>query len=664
MQSKDRVIVFAGTTEGRRITEYLGKSRINVLACVATEFGKHLIEESEHIKVSSEKLGEEGIRRIMRDDCSCVIDATHPYAVIISEKIKAACKETGSEYIRLIRTESREYDDVIIVPDIRSAVEYLNGTKGNIFVTTGSKELDKYTAIENYKDRVFARVLSVPTASQTCAEMGFEGKNLFCMQGPFSEELNYGLLKQVNAKYMVTKDSGEPGGFEEKIVAARKAGAKIVLISRPKESEGYEFRDLMKMLSERFEIRPEESEINGRRITIIGIGVGNDDTLTIGARKAIDEADLLVGAERMIDSVSKGQDSFKEYRPDLVIEFLEKNNRYNNAAVLVSGDTGFYSATKKLMERIDTSVFDVRVKCGVSSISYLCSIIGASWDDAFLISAHGKEANIVGAVRTNSKVIVLLDGKEGTKNVCRELEEYGLNDVTVTIGQDLGQADERIFKGKPSVLKDQDFGKLCIAVIENQDACRKTPLGIPDELFIRGDAPMTKEEVRSLSIIKLKLENDSVLFDIGAGTGSVAVESALMIPNGKVYAIEKEGDAADLIEKNKKKFKVTNLEVIKGRAPDVLDALPAPTHVFIGGSSGNMKDIMEACLKKNRRVRFVMNAITLETISEMTKLFEELNVEEEEIVSISISKSKRAGKYHLMNAYNPIYIGVCSGKEH
>ncbi|MDR0508213.1 MAG: precorrin-6A reductase [Candidatus Methanoplasma sp.] len=662
MQSGDRVIVFAGTTEGRVVTEYLGNAGINVLACVATEFGRQFIKENEHIRVSSERLGEEGIRRIMKEGCSCVIDATHPYAVVISGKIRAACEDTGSEYIRLVRAESCEHDDIVTVPDIPSAVEYLSGTDGNILITTGSKELDKYTAIKNYKDRAFARVLSMPTASQTCADIGFEGRNLFCMQGPFCEELNYGLLKQIDAKYMVTKDSGEPGGFEEKVRAAKRAGTKIILISRPKETEGYGLKDIMDLLSKRFGIKREESSIpSRRRIAVVGIGMGNEDTLTIGARRAIDEADLLVGAERMVRSVSRGQDSFIEYRSDQIIRYLNENPKYRKIAVLVSGDTGFYSAAKNLMEQIDTSVFDAEVKCGISSVSYLCSITGSSWDDAFVMSAHGRDANIVGAVRMNSKVIVLLDGGEGAKKMCAELKEYGLDNAIVTLGQDLGQTGERISTGRPSDLMGTEFGGLCIAMIENPEACRKNPLGIHDELFIRGDAPMTKEEIRSLSVVKLKLEEDSVLFDIGAGTGSVAVESALCIPHGKVYAVEKEKDAADLIRQNKINFGAQNLYIVEGHAPEALDDLPAPSHVFIGGSSGNLKEIMGSCLRKNPKVRFVITAITLETISEMVRCFNELSVNEEEILSISVSRSKKAGSYHLMTAQNPIYIGVCTG---
>ncbi|MCL1811659.1 MAG: precorrin-6A reductase [Methanomassiliicoccaceae archaeon] len=662
MQGKERVIVFAGTTEGRQIAHYLGNAGIDVLVCLATEFGKQFIKESAHIRVSSERLGEEGMRRIMREGCSCVIDATHPYAAVITEKIKAACKETGSEYIRLLRAESHTDEGIILMPDVASAVEYLKNTEGNILVTTGSKELEKYSAIDNYKDRVFARVLSMPGTSQSCAEMGFQGRNLFCMQGPFCEELNYGLLVQVNAKYLVTKDSGEPGGFAEKVRAARRTGTKIVMVSRPEEEEGYSFEEVAEMFTDRLKIAPLCKEGPSRRkVTVVGIGMGDEDSLTIGAGKAIDEADLLIGAERMVRSVSKGQDSFIEYKADPIIAHINEHKEYGRIAVLVSGDVGFQSAAKKIIEKIDPSLFEIEVKCGISSISYLCSKTGSSWDDAFLMSSHGKEANVVGAVYRNNKVIVLLEGGKGARKMCEELIEYDLGNVKVTIGQDLGQADERITVGSPLELLEEEFGTLCIAMIENPLACGKNPIGIKDDLFIRGDAPMTKEEIRSLSVIKLKLEDDSVVFDVGAGTGSVAVEMALAAPEGKIYAIEKEAGAADLILQNKKKFKVPNLEVVRGYAPDALETLPAPSHVFIGGSSGNLEEIMKACLKKSPSVRFVINAITLETVSEMTRCFSELDVEEEEVISVNISKSKKAGRYHLMTAHNPIYIGVCRG---
>jgi precorrin-6Y C5,15-methyltransferase (decarboxylating) len=631
------------------------------MACVATEFGEKLIEANDSVTVSSKKLGPEGLARIV-EGSSLVVDATHPYAAVMRQKVMDACTSAGKEYIRLLRPEGHRPSDgdVIIVSDVASAVEFLKGTKGNILVTTGSKELAKFTQIENYKERVYGRVLSAPSSSQSCADMGFEGKNIFCMQGPFCEELNYGMLKQIDAQYLVTKDSGVPGGFEEKVRAARRYGAKIVLVGRPTDETGTSFEDVVSMIKERYGLNGTTPADSRRTITIIGTGVGGN-TVTVAAEKAISEADVLIGGGRMVRDVSSDQDIFAEYRIDAILPFIDEHTEYEKIAVLVSGDTGFYSMSKELLEKIDRTRFDVKVLCGISSVAYLCSKIGVSWDDANLISAHGREANIVGNVSVNRKTITLLEGSSGAKKMCSELVAFGLDHVSVTIGQDLGQPSERIVSGKPSDLKDVEFGRLCIAIIINENAS-VTVSGIPDEDFIRGDAPMTKSEVRTLSVSKLRLEKDSIVYDVGAGTGSVSVEAALTAIDGKVYAIEKDPGSADLIEANKIKFKAPNIEVIRGSAPDALSELPAPTHAFIGGSSGNMEEIIKTLLKKNPSIRMVINSITLETISETIRCIRDLDLEEEETVSISVSRSRNIGKYHLMAAQNPVYITVCSGR--
>ena len=199
-------------------------------------------------------------------------------------------------------------------------------------------------------------------------------------------------------------------------------------------------------------------------------------------------------------------------------------------------------------------------------------------------------------------------------------------------------------------------------MIENPNPDRRNPISIPDEEFVRGDAPMTKSEVRALSVAKLKLDDDSVVYDVGAGTGSVSVEIALCAVNGKVYAIEREDVAADLIEVNKLKFKVPNLEVVRGLAPEAMADLPKPTHAFIGGSAGNLKDIIRCLLDKNPDVRIVINSVTLETLAETTEAISELGLIEEEIVNLNVSKARKLGKYHLMTAQNPIYIAVVRGR--
>jgi len=173
---------------------------------------------------------------------------------------------------------------------------------------------------------------------------------------------------------------------------------------------------------------------------------------------------------------------------------------------------------------------------------------------------------------------------------------------------------------------------------------------------------MTKSEVRALSVAKLKLTDNSVIYDIGAGTGSVSIEMALVAINGIVYAIEKEKEAADLIEQNKLKFKTPNVEVIRGCAPEAMEGLPAPTHAFIGGSSGNLKDIVKVLLDLNPKIRIVINSVTIETLEETSQVISQFDLVEEEITCLNVSKARKLGRYHLMTAQNPVYIAVMRGE--
>ena len=172
---------------------------------------------------------------------------------------------------------------------------------------------------------------------------------------------------------------------------------------------------------------------------------------------------------------------------------------------------------------------------------------------------------------------------------------------------------------------------------------------------------MTKSEIRCLSVAKLHLTRDSIVYDVGAGTGSVTVEMALQAVDGMVYAIERQEEACWKIGQNKREFKTPNIEIIKGHAPEALEDLPAPTHAFIGGSAGNLKAILNCLLQKNPMIRIVINTVTLETISEVTECLRALPLIEEEIISVSVAKANKLGKYHLMMGQNPIYIITCRG---
>ena len=210
---------------------------------------------------------------------------------------------------------------------------------------------------------------------------------------------------------------------------------------------------------------------------------------------------------------------------------------------------------------------------------------------------------------------------------------------------------------------DCTYKGLCVAVFFNKNYNNNIYKNINDEEFIRDKVPMTKEEVRSLSIIKLGLKEDSIFYDIGAGTGSISIEAALNVPEGKVFSIEKKEEAVELINKNKKKFKVDNLYVVSGKAPQVLMNLDLPTNAFIGGSSGNLKEIIEILIYKNPKIKIVINAITLETLSEVLECIKKFPLINVDITQITVAKSRQVAGLNMMTGQNPIYIITLKGVE-
>lgn len=183
-----------------------------------------------------------------------------------------------------------------------------------------------------------------------------------------------------------------------------------------------------------------------------------------------------------------------------------------------------------------------------------------------------------------------------------------------------------------------------------------------DEWFVRGDIPMTKSEVRAAAISKLELEPGSVLYDIGAGTGSVSIEAAKMAPDSMIVAIERKTEAISLIRRNQEKFQTENVIVVEGEAPGALEHLPMPTHAFIGGSAGRLEAILDVLTEKNPDIRIVMSAIALETLSEILGWIGSRG-REAEIVQIFVSRAKTAGKYHMMMGQNPVYLVSFGGND-
>ena len=201
-----------------------------------------------------------------------------------------------------------------------------------------------------------------------------------------------------------------------------------------------------------------------------------------------------------------------------------------------------------------------------------------------------------------------------------------------------------------------------MALIEYGGEPLPVTAGLPDEAFLRAESvPMTKSEIRAVCLSKLALHEDSVVWDVGAGTGSVTVEAAMAARRGRVYAVERKDAAFDILRENLRRFHTDNVTPVSGTAPDACADLPAPTHAFLGGTTGHMKEIIALLLEKNPRVRIVATAVTLESVAELTECVKAFPFRETEAVSLTAARSRKAGAYHLMTGQNPVYIFTMQG---
>lgn len=651
-----KLCVFGGTTEGRELVEFLNTQPCRVTACVATEYGQTLLPEGENLTVSARPLpvGEIGAL-LQAERFDLVIDATHPYAASITRSIAAACEAAGVEHWRLLRGASEAPEDAVFAENTDEAVRFLSGTEGNILLTTGSKELSKFAALPDFAARCWARVLPLPASLEACSAAGLSPSHIFALQGPFSREMDEAMLHRTGARWLVTKDGGAAGGFQEKAAAARHAGARLLVIGRPTQETGSSLPETIGALCARFgfSCRPQ--------VTVVGIGPGSEDAQTGEVRAAIRAADALIGARRMLEAVARpGQLALDAIAPEAIADRIREHPQCRRFTVVMSGDTGFFSGTKKLLPLL--AGCRVTVLPGLSSLSCLCARFGTSYEDVLPVTLHGRSEPVLLPLAQGRRVFALVGGENGMGKLCRALTENGMGAARVSVGEHLSYPDEAITTGTAEELSERHFESLAVALIEYGGEPLPVTAGLPDEAFSRAESvPMTKSEIRAVCLSKLALHEDSVVWDVGAGTGSVTVEAAMAARRGRVYAVERKDAAFDILRENLRRFHTDNVTPVSGTAPDACADLPAPTHAFLGGTTGHMKEIIALLLEKNPRVRIVATAVTLESVAELTECVKAFPFRETEAVSLTAARSRKAGAYHLMTGQNPVYIFTMQG---
>lgn len=677
---KKRIVIFAGTTEGRLLAERLAASGVEVTACVATEYGEKLIPEQPCLQVHSGRMDAEKMTDFLQQKMPyLVVDATHPYAQVVSETVKKVCEELHMEYVRLLRPAGAALpadERIHFVQNAKAAAELAEQMSGNIFLTTGSKELAVFIQIISDFSRLYARVLSTEETFEICKELGFEGKQLICMQGPFSEDLNRAMYAHVDAKILVTKESGDVGGFSDKMQAALALGMQCIVIQRPKE-QGLTFEQVC----ERLGVTGTDSRASGI-LSLVGTGMGTPEQMTLEARHVLEQAQVIFGAKRMLDAVHEfPAQKVCEYRREQIAAYLCEHPQLTQAAVVFSGDVGFYSGADSFGKCLDCGEKNWNVSriAGISSVNYFAAKLGVAWQDVKLCSVHGRDTDLLKQITENKKVFSLFNGGEQLTELAGQLHDNGLDHVRLSAGFDLGYETEEIWQGSVREFLSRPVRTgLCVGLFENvdvnnqksvdtgdvslqKDNGRPTTGNLPDALFERGAVPLTKEEIRAVALSKLRLTADAICYDIGAGTGGMTMDMARYVPNGTVIAFERNAEACELIRANAARLSARQVTVVQGSAPEILEGYEMPTHAFIGGSGGRLHEIVELLLEKNPCMRIVIDAVTLETVSEANALLKTLPVKDVDIVSVTVAKAKSAGAYHLMESMNPVYIFSFTG---
>lgn len=391
-------------------------------------------------------------------------------------------------------------------------------------------------------------------------------------------------------------------------------------------------------------------------VTLIGMGSGQPENLTLQGLAALRQADLILGARRLLAVLPAGctENRAAAYRPDEVAELLQTSGA-ENAVLVYSGDTGFYSGASAMIEKLEALGVRARVLPGLSSIQLLAAALGRPWQGWNLVSAHGRTCDPVAECMQGRPTFFLTGGSEDPATLCAQLAAEGFGDVQGVVGQCLGTPEEKLFRGSVKELAAGRFNSLSVLLVEAAEVLPRRAPGLPDEAFERGDVPMTKQEVRAAVLAKLAVRPEDILWDVGAGTGSVSVELALAAPRGRVYAVECRPEGCALIKANREKFRTRNLVLVEGLAPDALSDLPAPDAVFIGGSKGSLAAIVDAALDKNPDARICVSAIALETLSAAVAALTAKG-RTVQVSQIAVSRAKAVGGLHLMMAQNPIYL--------
>ncbi len=594
-----KIFVFSGTSEGRNISEFLSNNRIYHHVFVATDYGKIVMDESKYAAVFAGRLDYDGMLSLFENEQpDIVIDATHPYATLVTENIKKATDVANIEYIRVRRSvndSSLAHADNY-VESTEEAIKVLLATEGKILLTTGVKTISYY-AIPELVDRLVVRILPSEESLKMALDAGVKPGQIIAMEGPFNQSLNESIIEQYNIKILVTKNSGDKGGYTEKINACIRKQIQSLVIQPDNVDDGYLIDVVENMLINKLSIS-NANDSNYPYIIIAGVGAGNDETMTVATKEAIEKANYIIGAKRMCDigaSINQRAKTIVEYNSDIVADKIKQLLKedsgvcaYNKIVVLVSGDSGFYSGATTIKKKLDLLQIKSCLLPGISSISYFSSKTGVPYSEATLISTHGKTCDYLSKLDENKKMFSIVTGPEDVNAIVEDaFNNY--KHVQVVIGYNLGLDSEKIVLfDESNKIKVESNGLYVLGITVDEKEVIK----------IDADIDVKQREKNDIDeFAKIMLASTS------SGVGKTTITSALLT----------------LLKENNKKIHAFKC------GPDYID--PTYHKCALGVDSKNLD--LYFCNQDLLRMSFIRDSAELNVIEGCMGLFDGMGVSSE-----------------------------------
>lgn len=387
---------------------------------------------------------------------------------------------------------------------------------------------------------------------------------------------------------------------------------------------------------------------------MIGIGDNGAEGLLPPYINWIHECNVLVGGERHLQFFPEFTGEKKVIKGGLSALTADLQQETRNTVILVSGDPLFYGLGGVLAKKLPLEIYPY-----TSSVQLAFSKMQESWQDAYIVSLHGRSIKgFAQRIDGRKKIAILTDEKNSPQAIATYLKKFGMTEYDAFVAENLQGEDERCRFFTLDEMEQSSFYPLNVVILKQRVAVERASLGIPDDRFVQRKPDkglITKKEIRTLCIQELELKENSIVWDIGTCTGSVAIEAAKIAREGAVYAIEKnEGDLENCLE-NQLKHR-TDFTAVLGKAPERLDEFPDPNAIFIGGNGGNMELLLQSCLSRLQpNGRLVMNIATIENLAEAMKHLKNMGCEVS-VLQAQISKSKPILHLTRFEPLNPIFI--------